>query len=860
MSQTTEQPDSNDETRLPRGAVPKRYEIRIDPDLRGGRFQGRQAVELELVEPLRELVCNSLDLDVRDAILEIGGQSYPLALTEELEAERLRMELPSTVGPGQARLSLSFTGRMNQKLAGFYLSRFATPEGQDRLLGVTQFEATDARRAFPCWDEPDRKAVFSISLSVDEGEVAVSNAPEVAREQLPGGRTLVHFADTMPMSTYLVAFVVGPMELTSPLDVGGVPLRVVHVPGKADLTRFALEVGEHALGFFSEYFGIPYPGEKLDLIAIPDFAFGAMENLGAVTFRESVLLVDPSTASRQELERVADVISHEIAHMWFGDLVTMAWWNGTWLNEAFATFMEMSCVAHFRPEWQRWVSFGQDRASALSTDGLSSTRAIEYPVRVPSDAEGMFDILTYEKGAAVLRMLEQYLGEETFQAGIRLYLGEHRYANATTRDLWRSLEQVSGEPVAHMMDGWILQGGHPMLRVTPAGNGVRIDQEPFTYSPGEDKGAIGDSWQVPVVLRGATGTTAVSSRVLLGASGAQVDLGASPRWVMANAGGTGVYRSHYDPTLLSALVGELASLEPAERASAAADQWAMVLSGRGSLREYLLLAKALGREDEPTVFQPIFGALDLVEHLCTADLEDELAGACRALLRPALDNLGMAAQVGEPERRGGLRGALLQVLGTTGQDAGVISWARELCQADMDGKGSPPGDLARAVLTVAASQGNASDYDRFLERWRSPRDPQEELRYLYALASFRQPELLERTLSLSMSEVRSQNVSFLLRVCLADSRSGATTWAFIERNWDDILGKIPTNTVRAMVGGLSAHCDEELAANARSFLESHQVPSAGRQIAQTMELLGVNVAFAAREEGSLADTLASVSA
>ena len=306
--------------------------------------------------------------------------------------------------------------------------------------------------------------MFAITLVVDEDLHAVSNAAIESDEVLDGQRR-VRFADTMTMSTYLVAFIVGPLEATEPVDVDGTPLRLVCPPGKLHLTAFALEVGDFSLRYLADYFGIPYPGDTIDLVAIPDFAFGAMENLGCVTFRETLLLVDPEHATQAELQNVVDVIAHELAHMWFGDLVTMKWWNGIWLNEAFATFMELKVTDAFRPEWERWVSFGLARSTAFDTDALQTTRPIEYPVVSPADAEGMFDVLTYEKGAAVVRMLEQYLGEDEFRAGIRNYMANHQYGNTETTDLWDAIEEATGEPVRRIMDSWIFQGGHPIVSV-----------------------------------------------------------------------------------------------------------------------------------------------------------------------------------------------------------------------------------------------------------------------------------------------------------------------------------------------------------------------------------------------------------
>jgi puromycin-sensitive aminopeptidase len=406
--------------RLPRTVVPRRYELRIEPDLTTARFVGTVDIEIDVLEPVTEAVLNAKDLDIGEAWIKTPvGRRLVATTSLDERAERLTLQLDTELDPGTALVHINFSGDINDKLKGFYRSVFTDADGVEHVIGTTQMEPTDARLAFPCWDEPDLKAVFSITLVVDDGLLAVSNAAEKSRFGADDGRVQIKFADTIPMSTYLVAWVVGPLVTTDPVDVDGVPLRVVHVPGKEHLTPYALEVGAFALRLFSDYYGIAYPGDKCDLIALPDFAAGAMENLGAITFREAVLLVDPADATRAELQRVADVISHELAHMWFGDLVTMKWWNGLWLNEAFATFMELAAVDAYRPDWERWVSFTNERSGAFAIDSLESTRPIEYPVHSPEEAEGMFDLLTYEKGASVLRMLEQYLGHDAYRAGIR---------------------------------------------------------------------------------------------------------------------------------------------------------------------------------------------------------------------------------------------------------------------------------------------------------------------------------------------------------------------------------------------------------------------------------------------------------
>ena len=342
---------------------------------------------------------------------------------------------------------------------------------------------------------------FQPSL-LDVGAWELADLTEVARTPLADdpARHEVRFADTMTMSTYLVAFIVGPLEATDPVDVDGTPLRVVYPKGKGHLTDFALEVGASCLRHFTAYYGIPYPGDKLDLVAVPDFAFGAMENLGCVTFREVLLLVDPAEVTQAELLNVTDVINHELAHMWFGDLVTMKWWNGLWLNEAFATFMELAAVDAYKPEWQRWVAFTNERAAAFAIDSLASTRPIEFPVRSPHEADGMFDLLTYQKGASVLRMLEQYLGADGFRAGIRRYLKAREYGNAETTDLWDAIEEATGEPVRRIMDTWIFQGGHPIVSVSADGDTLTLSQKQLLVALAE-----------PLLRRDGTGMSAIPS-------------------------------------------------------------------------------------------------------------------------------------------------------------------------------------------------------------------------------------------------------------------------------------------------------------------------------------------------------------
>ncbi|MDH4365057.1 MAG: M1 family metallopeptidase, partial [Acidimicrobiia bacterium] len=629
---------TSDAYRLPTSVVPERYRLRLAPDLDAERFDGTVTITARVTEPSAVVVLNADGLTVSAATARAVDEEAADATWQlDEEAKRLVVTPAQPLEPGPIELTLAFSGAFDTHLVGLYASRFTDDDGTERKLATTQFEATYARKCFPCWDEPAFKAVFELELDIDPTLDAVANSVEVGRQLTPEGRLRLAFAPTIPMSTYLVAFVVGPLAVTEPVDVDGIPLRIVHVPGKGELTGFALEAGAFALRYFADYFGLPYPGDKLDLVAIPDFAFGAMENLGCVTFREVLLLIDPKTSTHTELQRAADVINHEIAHMWFGDLVTMSWWNGLWLNEAFATFMEMHCTDAFRPEWERWVDFGLARTEAFETDALGATRPIEFEVVSPSDAEGMFDVLTYEKGAAVVRMLEQYLGQDRFRAGINRYMRENQFGNAETTDLWDAIEAETGEPVRRIMDSWIFQGGFPSVSVEVHPDRpevLTLTQDRLRYEPGEGPGSGTGSeatdparWAVPVLYRWAAegDEEPRRGRILVEEASARIELPAPPLWLVVNAGGAGFFRVAYGERQLDQLA-DIATdeLTAIERYALIDDAWAAVVAGRTSSMAFLNLIEAMSGEGDRSVWQRLIAGLSQLDRLVQGEPQETL--------------------------------------------------------------------------------------------------------------------------------------------------------------------------------------------------------------------------------------------
>jgi puromycin-sensitive aminopeptidase len=850
-----------DPYRLPRHVVPTRYELRLEPDLPAHAFTGRETVTVTVVEPTAEILLNAVELDVTDArIAPATGESLTGRIELDEALERCRLIFPRQLEPGTWRLQLAFQGTLNDKLRGFYRSTYQDQQGQAKLLAATQFEATDARRAFPCWDEPDFKAVFASTLVIDPALTAVSNTRVVA-EAVEAGRKVVQFAETIRMSTYLVAFVVGELEASRPVAVGQTALRVWSVPGKQPLSAFGQAIGAFSLGFFEDYYGIAYPGDKLDLLAIPDFASGAMENLGAITFRETALLVDEKAATHAELERVADVVAHENAHMWFGDLVTMSWWNGLWLNEAFATFMEMLAVDAWKPQWQRWTTFGVSRAAALSVDGLRSSRPIEYPVRAPKDADAMFDVLTYEKGASVLRMLEQHIGPPVFRDGVRRYLRAHAHANADTGDLWTALGEAARQPVPDLMDGWIFQPGYPLLSVAREGRRLTLRQQHFTYLA-EPAGAKGHPaprhWQVPLQVRLVAGGRVETRRLLMKEESLGLDLPAGVESIVVNEGGHGFYRVRYAPDLLEALLSWLDRLAAIERFNLVNDAWATTVAGLMPVADYLDLTGRFRHEKDRNVWAVIVESFQSLYRLVEPAGRPRFEALVRDRLAPMVAALGWMPQAGEDELTRQLRGDLLRAMGTTGNDPAIQREAAALYARSLKQPEAVDPNVLPALIAILAYVGDRGRYEDFYRRFRQAATPQEERRYLYALAAFRLPELLEETLTRSLSDdIRKQDAPFLIRLVLGNVYGRERAWAFVKAQWDRMDRLFPKQGQRRMLEGIAGLTTPELEQDVHRFVAERKIDLGGKTLEQYLEQLRIGVAFTQRETAAVRQYLAA---
>lgn len=848
-------PGTLDPYRLPRHVVPIRYDLRLEPDLLAARFAGQETITLTIHQATSEIVLNAVELDITSAQIEgVTGAARQATTTLNASLERCHLTFTEPLSPGTWQLSVTFSGTLNDKLRGFYRSTYKNERGVTHSLAATQFEATDARRAFPCWDEPDFKAVFATTLIIDPTLTAVSNTT-IASEALVGEKKVVRFTDTIKMSTYLVAFIVGRIEPTEPAMIGNTPLRLWAIPGKKHLTKFGQDIAAASLSFFERYYGIPYPGDKLDLLAIPDFASGAMENLGAITYRETALLVDRESATHGELERVADVVAHENAHMWFGDLVTMSWWNGLWLNEAFATFMEMLAVDAWKPEWKRWDSFGVARAAAFSVDGLRSTRPIEYPVLAPKDAEAMFDVLTYEKGASVLRMIEQHIGPTVFRDGVRDYLCAHAYGNADTNDLWVSLGKIAKQPVPELMNGWIFQPGFPLVTATVSPSSeLTITQQRFSYLSDEQSGPSQDQrWQIPLQMRVTAGGKAGTSRILLTEKSTTVPLPHDWESVLINEEGHGFYRVRYAPDLLDRILNAgIDRLAVTERFNLLNDVWATTVAGLMSLTDYLDLTARFTAERDKNVWAVLLDSFSFLNRIVTVDDRPALEALVRNRIGSAVADLGWVPRSGESELTRQLRGELIGAQGKLGNDPAIQRRAAELYRAYRNDATAVDPNVVSSLVAILAHTGDATRYDEFHERFRTAATPQEERRYLFSLAAFQPKALLERTLARTVSgDIRTQDAPFLISAILGNVSGRELAWTFVKANWDKMDHLFPKQGLRRMCGGIVNLATPELERDVCDFFTTRQIDLGGKTLDQYLEHLRIAVTVRERDSRSL---------
>ena len=853
--------------RLPENVRPLRYQVTLEPNLEKFTFDGSADIGIVVNEETDTIVLNAIELQIASAVItdKQGGTAKATDIIFDQNRERVSIILPSQLEVGNHTLHLKFSGYLNDQLRGFYRSRYLDAEGAEHFMATTQFEATDARRAIPCWDEPSVKAIFEITLVVPNQLQAISNMPVIEEVMVANGKKAVSFEATPLMSTYLLAFVVGDLACVEGHAVGGTLIRVWATKGKEHLGQFALENSINALSYMNEYFGIDYPLPKMDHIAIPDFAAGAMENWGAITYRETALLYDPENSAAQIKQRVLEVVAHEMAHMWFGDLVTMEWWDDLWLNESFASWMGDKTVNHLYPEWQMWTQFvSHDTNAALSLDGLRNSHSIEANVDDPAEIRELFDAISYSKGGSVLRMLENYVGPETFKKGLNIYLTDHAYSNAQGRDLWHAINDAANQSnlnfpisVIDLMEAWIKKIGYPVLRVhigrEDQKTAVEFSQQRFLYDYLIDKTSQHDLWPIHASVMTASGNTYSST---FAEASDSLEIGESTSWVKLNSGQTGFYRVAYaedEWIALSSAIRDKA-LPAVDRLGLQNDAYALARSGHLPGTIFLTLANSFIDEDDAIVWGDLASNLKGLEGLLgSAPFLPDYREFARKIFGKIVSKTGWEADENETHLKSLLRSIVIGQYGAYG-DQSTIDFAVQSFKEHAAATKIARPDIRGVVFGLAAQESNPDTYDELWNLYKKADLNEEKVRILSALTRVRDPQLINDLLNRTMGdEVRSQDAPGVI-IQLANHAHGLEiAWDFLKANWKEFdrrYGKGGFAIMRLVsIGSNFSSSDKE--DEVREFFQVNPAPSAARTIEQTLESIRLNTAWIDANQSSV---------
>jgi aminopeptidase N/puromycin-sensitive aminopeptidase len=836
--------------RLPSSVFPEHYALTLTPDLKAATFSGIESIDVRIAEPVNSITLNAAEIVFQSVTVKAGGKEQKAAVSLDAAKEQATFTLANQLPAGTATISIVYTGILNSELRGFYLSKT-----DRRNYAVTQFEPTDARRAFPSFDEPAFKATFDISLVVDAADTGISNSP--IESNMPGpaaGKHTLRFSTTPKMSTYLVAFLVGDFQCSRG-EQDGVAIRVCSTPDKVALTPYGVGVAKYVMHYLNNYFGIPYPLKKLDLIAIPDFEAGAMENFGAITYRETDLLIDEKTASLNAKKQVDIVIAHEMAHQWFGDLVTMQWWDNLWLNEGFATWMENKAVAAQHPEWNIDQTVTDDLVNTLNLDAQPTTRAIRAKADTPDEINQMFDGIAYGKASDVLLSVENYVGEETFRKGVHNYLAAHPYSNATAEDFWNQQAAASHKPVDKIMESLVAQPGVPIITFgDPVGGKISVTQKRFFLSPSIQKGAV-QRWTLPVCFK-SDGGKQECSVLTPSASTLNVPLG---KLFFANAGGKSYYRTAYSPSEYDAILANIESaLTPSERISFIGDEWAQVRSNKSSVGKYLNLVAAVKDDPNAEVVSSALVGYHAAYSRIAASAEEKAAlqAWVRATFEPVYTRLGPPTESDSANVRQ-LRSTLFAALGDA-KDPAILKEARNIAYKYISNPASVDGTFAQTALAIAAHNGDADLFEKLQKLYETSKDPEIQVGALHLLAVFEDPTLVKRALDYAISDkVRNQDAAIQLAIPLSLDESRDQAWKYIQANWDKVQTQLTTNSGSILIGSTGGFCSNAGREEVERFFAAHKVAASGQSLKHAIEHIDGCIELRVLQEPQLKAWLAS---
>ena len=823
--------------KLPKTVVPSAYHIDIVPDLQKLTLTGHETVDVDVRQPVSDITMNQAGLTLGHVTLD---QVEAASITPDQKAQTVTLHFGKPIAAGHHVLAIDYTGPIPNSPAGIYYDDYKTPSGAQKRMLVTQFEVADARRMFPGWDEPAFKATFQLSAVLPKDLAAVSNMPIVATTPAGAGLQKVQFATSPRMSTYLVALVAGDMA-SIPSHAGKTRLAAWAPTGEEKQGDYALSVETLVLPYYNSYFGVPFPLPKLDMIAIPgNYEAGAMENWGAITYVDNDILFDPETSSAATKEAIHQVVAHEMAHQWSGDLVTMGWWDNIWLNEGFATWMQYKATDHFNPAWQIWPRQHDARESAMAQDAQPTTHPIQQRIRDETEANTAFDRISYQKGEQIIRMIEDWITPDVFQAGMQAYMKAHQYGNATSADLWAALGHAANRDVAGVAAGFTEQPGVPMVHVTRrcvAGKGsLTLTEDRFAI---HDPRAAKLTWTIPVTL-GAPGQP--TTRVLLTKTPLVLPLPACDTVEKANLGENGYFRTEYDAASLKPLVAAFHQFDAADRANLLGDQFALFLAGRADLGTYLNMLPALQGETNIAVWQ------DTLEHLTRLDsltrgaaVRPAFRAYARHLIRPAFDRLGWDAKPGESFLDSLLRPQLIAALGQF-DDADIKTEAARRFAAFVATPGSLAADLRAPVLAIVGHEADQATFDRLRKLGETATSSEEKLRYFNAMATAQDAKLVTQTVKYaSAGQVPNGRVTRMLAVASRKSDNPDLVFKLVQAQQASIRPFLTENAQNALLAAAASGSSSTVTARALvSDPASHASIGAKILAAQTADGIGTS--------------------
>ncbi|XP_065349248.1 puromycin-sensitive aminopeptidase isoform X1 [Cloeon dipterum] len=853
--------------RLPKTVKPEHYVLYLKPDLNNFTFDGETEIHVKVLTATTEIVVNAMELNLKSvAFTPKGGIATPAKVTLCVEEETAILSFATPIEPCLGKLFFSFSGELHDNMRGFYRSKYTSPSGEARHVAVTQFQAIDARRCFPCWDEPAVKATFDISLCVPHDRVALSNMP-VASEEVRGNERLLKFERTPIMSTYLVAVVVGDFDFIEDTTRDGIKVRVYTPVGKKEQGKFALQVATEVLPYYTDYFEVKYPLPKIDLVAIPDFAAGAMENWGLVTYRELCLLVDPDNTTTDRKQKIAHTVGHELAHQWFGNLVTMEWWTHLWLNEGYATFVESMCVNDMFPEYEILNQFvTKSVIVGLQDDALRNSHAIEVPICHPSEIDEIFDDISYNKGASILRMLHKFIGDEAFRKGMKSYLTKHEYGNAETEDLWAALQDSSEKPVKEVMSTWTNKMGFPLITVSSKqiGNSRELTLSQKRFCASADMKDDPSMWMVPISLSTSADPTKDSHNFVLSGPTqiVTIDNINDGDFVKVNTGTFGFYRTFYPIEIINQMIPAITSkqLPPLDRLGILDDVFSLVQAGHMASTEGLKLMSTYAEyEDDCTVWKNLCSWITKLNSLFNYADECKMPflAYARSILRKISEKLGWDAIENESHMDTLLRARIIEAL-VECEDEKTIKEAKTRFEAHRNGTKILPADLRLPVYRAVFIDADASLFEEIVKMHRSADLHEEKHRISFAMGYMKDPELLQKALDFAMSDdVRKQDTIYVISF-IAFSKEGLNlTWAYLTKHWQMFLDKfggvwLITMLVRKVTEKFAS---VEAADEADKFFADKPISGVKRNIRMGLETARLNAAWLSRDRAMIAEWL-----